>query len=120
LPAPDSESAVEYRALTGEFGTAYYTRIEAPDTPEQKAGLEKLSPKTVNGSNLAGEQIAAELISAPSNDAPIGDRKVVARSGRLVARPSGTKYLQDLRRSSRAAEREKSQMYASAESRTCP
>ena len=26
-----------YRDLTAEFGTPYYTRIDAPATPEQKA-----------------------------------------------------------------------------------
>src|SRR4029077_453903 len=30
-----------YRALTAEFGTAYYTRIDAPATLEQKAALER-------------------------------------------------------------------------------
>ena len=28
-----------YRELTAEFGTPYYTRIDAPATPEQKARL---------------------------------------------------------------------------------
>ena len=32
-----------YRELTAEFGTSYYTRIDAPATPEQKAKLRKLS-----------------------------------------------------------------------------
>ncbi len=32
-----------YRDLTAEFGTSYYTRIDAPATPEQKAKLGKLS-----------------------------------------------------------------------------
>ena len=27
----------QYRELTGEFGIPYYTRIDAPSTPEQKA-----------------------------------------------------------------------------------
>src|SRR6516225_6167173 len=34
-----------YRALTAEFGTAYYTRIDAPATQEQKSRLERLSPE---------------------------------------------------------------------------
>ena len=34
-----------YRELTAEFGTPYYTRIDAPATPEQKARLQKLSPE---------------------------------------------------------------------------
>jgi phosphoglucomutase len=36
-----------YRDLTTEFGTAYYTRIDAPATPEQKERLERLSPEAV-------------------------------------------------------------------------
>jgi phosphoglucomutase len=79
-----------YRALTAEFGTAYYTRIDAPATPEQKARLEKLSPQAVKEPNLAGEQITAKLSRAPGNNAPIGGLKVVAPSGWFAARPSGT------------------------------
>jgi phosphoglucomutase len=79
-----------YRALTAEFGTAYYTRIDAPATPEQKARLEKLSPETVQESNLAGEPITAKLTRAPGNNAPIDGLKVVAANGWFAARPSGT------------------------------
>ncbi len=77
-----------YRALTEEFGTACYTRIDAAATPEQKAKLQKLSPDAVKESNLAGEPIVAKLTRAPGNDAPIGGLKVVAKSGWFAARPS--------------------------------
>jgi phosphoglucomutase len=79
-----------YRALTAEFGTAYYTRIDAPATPEQRAKLERLSPEAVKEPNLAGEPIVTKLTRAPGNGAPIGGLKVVARSGWFAARPSGT------------------------------
>jgi phosphoglucomutase len=82
-----------YRNLTAEFGTAYYTRIDAPATPEQKARLQKLSPEAVEESNLAGEPISAKLTRAPGNDAPIGGLKVVAASGWFAARPSGTENI---------------------------
>jgi phosphoglucomutase len=82
-----------YRALTEEFGTPYYERIDAPATPEQKAALEKLSPEAVRDSTLAGEPITAKLTRAPGNDAPIGGLKVVAGSGWFAARPSGTENL---------------------------
>src|SRR4030095_10844255 len=36
-----------YRELKAEFGTSYYTRIDAPATPEQKARLQKLSPDAI-------------------------------------------------------------------------
>jgi phosphoglucomutase len=79
-----------YRALTAEFGTPLYTRIDEPATAEQKSRLEKLSPAAVKESNLAGEPITAKLSRAPGNDAPIDGLKVVAASGWFAARPSGT------------------------------
>ncbi len=82
-----------YRELTEEFGTAYYTRIDAPASPEQKAKLQKLSPDAVKESNLAGKPIVAKLTKAPGNNAPIGGLKVVARSGWFAARPSGTENI---------------------------
>jgi phosphoglucomutase len=82
-----------YRALTAEFGAAYYTRIDAPATLEQKLRLGSLSPDAVAASTLAGEPITAKLTKAPGNDAPIGGLKVVAASGWFAARPSGTESL---------------------------
>ena len=79
-----------YRALTKEFGTPYYTRIDAPATPEQKAKLQKLTSDAVRESNLAGEPIKAKLTKAPGNDAAIGGLKVVTEAGWFAARPSGT------------------------------
>src|ERR1700686_5295067 len=79
-----------YRELTAEFGTSYYTRIDAPATPEQKAKLRDLSPESVKASALAGEPIIAKLTRAPGNNAPIGGLKVVTKSGWFAARPSGT------------------------------
>ena len=79
-----------YRELTAEFGIPYYTRIDAPSTPEQKAKLGNLSPEAVTESRLAGEAITAKLTRAPGNNAPIGGLKVVAANGWFAARPSGT------------------------------
>src|SRR5580704_11039471 len=79
--------------LTKEFGTPYYTRIDAPATPEQKASLQKLSPEAVKESSLAGEPITAKLTRAPCNNASIGGLKVVAGSGWFAARPSGTENI---------------------------
>jgi len=79
-----------YLELTREFGTPYYTRIDAAATPEQKARLLKLSPESVQEASLAGEPIIAKLTRAPGNDAPIGGLKVVATSGWFAAWPSGT------------------------------
>jgi phosphoglucomutase len=82
-----------YQELTSEFGTPYYTRIDTPATPEQKAKLRKLSPENVKESELAGEPIKSRLTSAPGNGAAIGGLKVVAASGWFAARPSGTENI---------------------------
>jgi phosphoglucomutase len=82
-----------YRNLTAEFGSPYYTRIDAPATPEQKATLAALSPESVSESSLVGEPIIAKLTRAPGNNAPIGGLKVVAASGWFAARPSGTENI---------------------------
>ena len=88
-----------YTELTEQFGTPYYTRIDAPATPEQKARLQKLDPAAVKASDLAGEPITAKLTRAPGNNAPIGGLKVVAAE-RLVRRAAlrHREHLQDLRR----------------------
>ncbi len=82
-----------YQELTAEFGTPYYTRIDAPATPEQKARLAKLSPEAVKESELAGEPITAKLTKAPGNNAPIGGLKVMTARGWFAARPSGTENI---------------------------
>ena len=82
-----------YRELTAEFGTPYYTRIDAPASPEQKSKLQQLSPDAVKESGLAGEPIMAKLTRAPGNNAPIGGLKVVAKNGWFAARPSGTENI---------------------------
>jgi phosphoglucomutase len=79
-----------YQALTDEFGAAYYTRIDAPATPEQKAKMARLSPEAVGVSDLAGEPIIQKLTRASGNNAAIGGLKVVTANGWFAARPSGT------------------------------
>jgi phosphoglucomutase len=82
-----------YRELTTEFGTSYYTRIDAPATPEQKARLQKLSPADVKEETLAGERITAKLTRAPGNNAAIDGLKIVTEGGWFAARPSGTENI---------------------------
>jgi phosphoglucomutase len=82
-----------FRGLTAEFGTPYYTRIDASATSEQKAKLAKLSPEAVKESKLAGDPITAKLTRAPGNNAAIGGLKVVTASGWFAARPSGTESI---------------------------
>ena len=82
-----------YQQLAAEFGTPYYTRIDAPATPEQKVRLEKLSPDAVTTVSLAGEPIRNKLTRAPGDGAPIGGLKVVTDNGWFAARPSGTENI---------------------------
>jgi phosphoglucomutase len=82
-----------YRAMTAEFGTPFYTRIDAAATPEEKTRLLKLSPEAVKEATLAGEPITAKLTRAPGNNAAIGGLKVTAAHGWFAARPSGTENI---------------------------
>ena len=71
----------------------YYTRIDAPATPEQKAAFKKLTPESVTASQLASDPIVAKLTRAPGNNALIGGLKVETNSGWFAARPSGTENI---------------------------
>jgi len=82
-----------YQEMTAEFGTPYYTRIDAPATPEQKTRLKQLSADQVVTSALAGDPIKAKLTTAPGDGAPIGGLKVVTDNGWFAARPSGTENI---------------------------
>jgi phosphoglucomutase len=87
------DPGLHFSTLAEKFGMPYYTRIDAPASPEQKATLSRLSAASVKESHLAGERITAKLTNAPGNNAPIGGLKVVAESGWFAARPSGTENL---------------------------
>ena len=90
------DPGAHYQELTAEFGTPFYTRIDALATPEQKNLLKKLSPEAVTATDLAGEPITAKLTRAPGNGAPIGGLKVVSGNGWFAARPSGTEDIYKL------------------------
>jgi phosphoglucomutase len=85
-----------YLELTAKFGSPFYTRIDAPATPEQKNVLKKLSPEAVTATELAGEPILAKLTRAPGNNAAIGGLKVATKNGWFAARPSGTENIYKL------------------------
>jgi len=82
-----------YDMLRAEFGTPYYTRIDAPANADQRARLGMLAPQDVTASSLGGEPITARLTAAPGNGAAIGGLKVVSASGWFAARPSGTENI---------------------------
>lgn len=83
----------QFSEMVDEFGRPYYTRIDKPASPEQKAKLGALAPESVPASTLAGEAITGRLTTAPGNGAAIGGLKVVAESGWFAARPSGTENI---------------------------
>jgi phosphoglucomutase len=84
------DPGARFRELEAQFGTPYYSRVDAAATPAQKAALGKLSPDAVKAETLAGEPIVARLTQAPGNGAAIGGLKVTAANGWFAARPSGT------------------------------
>jgi phosphoglucomutase len=85
-----------WRELCAEFGTPYYTRIDAPAAADELQRLGRLSPEDVTAARLAGEPITARLTQAPGNGAPIGGLKVVTAGGWFAARPSGTEPIYKL------------------------
>lgn len=93
LATTGKDPGEHYRDLTAQFGVPFYTRIDAPATPEEKARLGKLEPDAVKAGDLAGEPIVAKLTRAPGNNASIGGLKVVSRNGWFAARPSGTENI---------------------------
>jgi phosphoglucomutase len=88
--------ARQYQTLTNKFGAPFYTRIDTPCTPGEKAGFKKLTPESVKAANLASDPITARLVNAPGNHEPIGGLKVVTAKGWFAARPSGTENLYKL------------------------
>jgi len=94
--ATGKDPGEHYRVLTERFGELYYTRIDAPASPEQKAAFKKLTPGSVTAATLAGDPITAKLTNAPGNGAPIGGLKVVSAGGWFAARPSGTENIYKL------------------------
>jgi phosphoglucomutase len=79
-----------YQEFESKFGKAYYERIDAPATPQQKALLKDLSPENITSKTLAGEQIEGIFTKASGNGAKIGGLKVTSKNGWFAARPSGT------------------------------
>ncbi len=91
-----------YRELTAEFGTSYYTRIDAPATPEQKAQACRSSRRKRSRSpDLAGEPITAKLTRAPGNQR--ADRRTEGRGRPTAGSPRGLPAPRTSTRSTRRA-----------------
>ncbi len=92
----NQDPSEHYRALTEDYGSPCYRRIDAPITPTQKTAFKRLTGEAVTATELAGEPILRKLTHAPGNGAPIGGLKVETVSGWFAARPSGTEDLYKL------------------------
>ncbi len=79
-----------YSELAAEYGTPFYSRVDAPADRDQKARLSRLSADEVTATELAGEPITAKLTAAPGNGASLGGLKVTTANAWFAARPSGT------------------------------
>jgi phosphoglucomutase len=90
------DPAAHYSEIENELGRSFYTRIDTPAEPEQKARLARLDARAVTDAELAGDPITAKLTTAPGNGAPIGGLKVVTAGGWFAARPSGTENIYKL------------------------
>src|SRR5262249_16057917 len=69
------DPGLHYRELAEQFGEPFYTRIDAPATPEQKDRLKKLDPSAVKAAEMAGEPIVAKLTRRPGSGAAPGGLK---------------------------------------------
>jgi len=90
LATTQTSPSQRYAALTAQYGTSQYARIDAPATREQKARLAALSADQVSATELAGDPITRVLTEAPGNGAAIGGLKVETANAWFAARPSGT------------------------------
>jgi phosphoglucomutase len=79
-----------YDSVTRDLGTAFYRRIDAPASSDQKKRLAHANPDQFEVRELAGEAVDTILTRAPGNGAAIGGIKVIAKNGWFAARPSGT------------------------------
>jgi phosphoglucomutase len=106
----------QYKDLEAQFGKAWYERIDAPASPEEKAVMGDLSPERVRAKELAGESILSKLTHAPCNQAPIGGLKIVTKNGWFAARPSGTEAIYKIYAESFTGEDHLRQIQAEAQS----
>ncbi len=93
LAVTGKDPGEHYQALTEQFGSPSYRRIDVAASIEQKAALKSLSREAVTSSELAGESIKQIQTHAPGNNAAIGGLKVSTENGWFAARPSGTENI---------------------------
>lgn len=79
-----------YRELTKEFGVSYFNRVETPASKQERDIIKGIKPEQISLKTLAGEKITSIFSRAPGNNQPIGGIKIVAETGWMAIRPSGT------------------------------
>ncbi len=84
------DPGISYGRLTEELGAPIYQRIDAPANATQRQKLKTLTADALGIGTLGGEKVLDILTKAPGNNAPIGGLKIVAESGWVALRPSGT------------------------------
>ena len=82
-----------YQALTEQFSSPVYTRIDVAANHAQKQVLSKMDKSVIHSTELAGETITNIQTHAPGNNAAIGGVKVSTENGWFAARPSGTEEI---------------------------
>lgn len=82
-----------YLALTEQFSSPVYTRIDVAANHAQKQVLSKMDKSVIQSTELAGETITNIQTHAPGNNAAIGGVKVSTENGWFAARPSGTEEI---------------------------
>jgi phosphoglucomutase len=84
------DPAQHYTALTEQYGSPVYKRIDVAATPEQKSLLSAMDKNVVDSDTLAGDMITHIVTHASGNGAAIGGVKISTDRGWFAARPSGT------------------------------
>ena len=82
-----------YQAITEQFSSPVYTRIDIAANHAQKQVLSKMDKSVICSTELAGETITNIQTHAPGNNAAIGGVKVSTENGWFAARPSGTEEI---------------------------
>jgi phosphoglucomutase len=82
-----------YQALTAQFSSPVYTRIDVVANHAQKQVLSKIDKSVIQSKDLAGETITNIQTHAPGNNTAIGGVKVSTENGWFAARPSGTEEI---------------------------
>lgn len=93
LAVTKKDPGEHYQALTEQFSSPVYNRVDVAATLEQKQKLSAMDASVVTSDTLAGEPITAVQTHAPGNNAVIGGVKVSTENGWFAARPSGTEQI---------------------------